>query len=78
MGLLWTTRAVVFATVVLFAIIDLGICAGFIAKLRNLDDGFDFVSVSAPTFAQFGIAVSVLTLITLGPMCVLAFTMCLS
>ena len=67
MALLWTTRVVVLSVVLLFAIIDLGICAGLIAKLHNFEGGFSF---SAPTFAQFGIAVSALTLITLGPMCV--------
>ena len=68
MAILWTARVIILSVVLLFAIINLGICAGFIAKLANFDGGrFD---ISAPAFAVLGLAVSVITLVVVGPMCV--------
>lgn len=73
MAFLWTTRVVLLSLVLLFALINLGISAGFIAKLHNFDG---LVSISTPAYASFGVAVSVLTLISLGPMCVSSSRLC--
>jgi len=68
-------RVPVFITILVFAIIVLGLDADFVKKASS--ETVDFlgiqfsVSSSAPTFAKLGVAVAVITIVSIGPMLVI-------
>ena len=63
MSLLWKARVAVLSTVLVFAVITLGVSSDFIQNLTEED-------VATPDYAGFSVAVSVLTLVVFTPMCV--------
>ncbi|THH12340.1 hypothetical protein EW145_g9 [Phellinidium pouzarii] len=63
--MLWRVRVGLLAAVLLFSIIMLGLSAGYIAKVHGLDGGF--IRFSVPDYAGLGLAISIITLIIVGP-----------
>ena len=54
------------AVAILFSVIELGLGAGYIAKINSFDT--DFINFSAPDFAKLAVAISVISLFVLTPL----------
>lgn len=67
-------RLPVFAALLVFALIVLGLDGHLVAKLHHTyDEGFFKVTINAPAWAKLGVATSVLTLVSLLPMLIIDF-----
>ncbi|KAI5124883.1 hypothetical protein M0805_007313 [Coniferiporia weirii] len=69
--MLWFVRVGVLAAVLLFSLITLGVSAAFISDINGLSNGF--FTVNVPDYANLALAISVITLVVLGPMFVIDF-----
>ncbi|EJD00975.1 uncharacterized protein FOMMEDRAFT_135248 [Fomitiporia mediterranea MF3/22] len=66
LNVLWVGRIAVFAVVLLFSIIILGLSANYIAQLANF-------GVDAPAFAALALAISLITFLAFVPMLAIDF-----